>query len=484
VTQPVQPTGVDRALDALDGPSDAEVFAMDAESRDAESSGANADVSPVPGSGLETDDSLDTFAMGEEVPAGLLEDVGAAGEVGSLTTFVEGDPDTGALDDIDAEDRDRGRDTGTDDEAEEYLDDGERLAVAYGEGDVAQGAFAANGVAGYVNPDADPEPLDLDGARPDESDPTITGPTRAGSGVEDPFGTPAFLREAAGDTAADPDLAGDTPTDAGLGVDSANSPALGGDTAEGPALGGDTPSSSELGVGRVLAEDGIGPTGSVAEGVEAVEAADPEGTPRTADEATVDALAEFGRVLRSKPGDWYVVHTYSGMENRVRANLENRITSLNMEDYIFEVQVPEEEVDEIKNGQRKRVRRNVLPGYLLVRMDLTDQSWAAVRNTPQVTGFVGQSHQPLPLSYDEVEKMLSPAVEKAARGGAGAPTRPPTSVLDYETGDSVMVVEGPFASLHATITEINGDAQKVRGLVEIFGRETPVELSFSQIQKL
>lgn len=452
MSQPVQPTGADARLDDVDGPSDSEILAMDAESRDAESSGSSADVSPVPGSGAETDDSLDTFAMGEEVPAGLLEDVGDLGEVGSLTTAVEGDPDTGDLEDVDSEDRDRGRDTGTDDEADEYLDDGERLAVAYGEGDVSQGAFGANGVAGYVNPDADPEPLDLDGPAPDESDPTVTGPTRDEAGVEDPFGTPGFLREAAGDTAAD------------------------------PYLEGDTPSSSELGAGRVLAEDGVGPTGSVAEGVQAADAAG--GGAENGDDAAVDALEEFRRVLRSKPGDWYVVHTYSGMENRVRANLENRITSLNMEDYIFEVQVPEEEVDEIKNGQRKRVRRNVLPGYLLVRMELTDQSWAAVRNTPQVTGFVGQSHQPLPLSFDEVEKMLAPAVEKAARGASGAPTRPPTSVLDYETGDSVMVVEGPFASLHATITEINGDAQKVRGLVEIFGRETPVELSFSQIQKL
>ncbi len=239
-----------------------------------------------------------------------------------------------------------------------------------------------------------------------------------------------------------------------------------------PYLSQHEPTDTELGSGRVLADDGEA-DGTVAEAADAVDAAEESGEE--------DPLVEFRRVLRSKPGDWYVVHTYSGMENRVRANLENRITSLNMEDYIFEVQVPEEEVDEIKNGQRKHVRRNVLPGYLLVRMELTDQSWSAVRNTPQVTGFVGQSHQPLPLSFDEVEKMLAPAVEKAARPSS---TKTPTSVLDDETGDSVMVVEGPFASLHATITEINADAQKVRGLVEIFGRETPVELSFSQIQKL
>jgi len=219
-----------------------------------------------------------------------------------------------------------------------------------------------------------------------------------------------------------------------------------------------------LGAGNVLAEDGE-PDGVVAEAA-----------------AEEDPLAEFRSVLRSKPGDWYVVHTYSGMENRVRTNLENRISSLNMEDYIFEVQVPEEEVYEIRNGQRKKVRRNVLPGYLLVRMELTDSSWAAVRNTPQVTGFVGQSHQPLPLSYAEVEKMLAPAVEKA--GASGSASRPAVAVVDFSVGDSVMVVDGPFASLHATISEINADAQRIRGLVEIFGRETPVELSFDQIQRL
>ena len=221
-----------------------------------------------------------------------------------------------------------------------------------------------------------------------------------------------------------------------------------------------------LGAGHVLAEDD-GPSGVVAEAA-----------------AEEDPLEEFRSVLRSKPGDWYVVHTYSGMENRVRTNLENRITSLNMEDFIYEVQIPEEEVNEIRNGQRKRVRRNVLPGYLLVRMELTDSSWAAVRNTPQVTGFVGQSHQPLPLSYAEVEKMLAPAVANVPGPGGGTATKTPTSVVDFSEGDSVMVVDGPFASLHATISEINADAQRVRGLVEIFGRETPVELSFDQIQRL
>ena len=212
------------------------------------------------------------------------------------------------------------------------------------------------------------------------------------------------------------------------------------------------------------------------------------------DEGPADPLEEFRQALWAKPGDWFVIHTYSGMENRVKANLENRIVSLNMEDYIHEVVVPTEEVAEIKNGQRKLVKRTVLPGYVLVRMDLTDESWAAVRHTPSVTGFVGHSHQPVPLSLTEVENMLAPSVvaaaeaaatpeQRAASGGAPAAQKP-VEVADFEVSDSVMVVDGPFATLHATITEINADTQRVKALVEIFGRETPVELSFSQIQRV
>jgi transcriptional antiterminator NusG len=215
------------------------------------------------------------------------------------------------------------------------------------------------------------------------------------------------------------------------------------------------------------------------------------------DAPAADPLEEFRTALREKEGDWFVVHTYSGMENRVKANLENRITSLNMEGYIHEVIVPTEEVAEIKNGQRKLVKRTVLPGYVLVRMDLTDESWSAVRHTPSVTGFVGHSHQPVPLSLDEVENMLAPAVQAeadaeaaaaAAEAGTPAPaktaSRSQVAVADFDVSDSVMVVDGPFATLHATITEINAESQRVKALVEIFGRETPVELSFTQIQKV
>jgi transcription termination/antitermination protein NusG len=229
------------------------------------------------------------------------------------------------------------------------------------------------------------------------------------------------------------------------------------------------------------------------------EADDVEADDVEADEDAAEASAEendpleaFRRELWAKPGDWFVVHTYSGMEKRVKHNLENRIISLNMEDYIHEIVVPTEEVAEIKNGQRKMVTRTVLPGYVLVRMDLTDESWSAVRHTPSVTGFVGHSHQPVPLSMSEVEDMLAPAVvavaeaEAAASGEKGAATTPrkPVEVADFDVSDSVMVVDGPFATLHATITEINAESQRVKALVEIFGRETPVELSFSQIQKV
>ncbi len=213
-----------------------------------------------------------------------------------------------------------------------------------------------------------------------------------------------------------------------------------------------------------------------------------------AEEPVADPMEEFRTSLREKEGDWFVVHTYSGMENRVKANLENRITSLNMEHFIHEVIVPTEEVAEIKNGQRKLVKRTVLPGYVLVRMDLTDESWSAVRHTPSVTGFVGHSHQPVPLSLDEVENMLAPAIQAQVDAAAtaetpgGAPkqaaSRQQVAVADFDVSDSVMVVDGPFATLHATITEINAEAQRVKALVEIFGRETPVELSFTQIQKV
>ncbi|MER6155153.1 transcription termination/antitermination protein NusG [Streptomyces sp. NPDC001868] len=206
--------------------------------------------------------------------------------------------------------------------------------------------------------------------------------------------------------------------------------------------------------------------------------------------APVDPVEALREELRTLPGEWYVIHTYAGYENRVKTNLEQRAVSLNVEDFIFQAEVPQEEVAQIKNGERKTIRQNKLPGYVLVRMDLTNESWGVVRNTPGVTGFVGNAYDPYPLTLDEIVKMLAPeAEEKAAREAAEAEGKPAPArkvevqVLDFEVGDSVTVTDGPFATLQATINEINADSKKVKGLVEIFGRETPVELSFDQIQK-
>ena len=190
-----------------------------------------------------------------------------------------------------------------------------------------------------------------------------------------------------------------------------------------------------------------------------------------------DPNAEFRRTLRAAIGDWYVIHSYAGYEKKVKGNLANRIQSLNMEEYIFQVEVPEEEVMEVKNGARKMVKRNIYPGYVLVRMDLTDESWSVVRNTPGVTGFVGNAHNPSPLSMDEVEKILAPRPVKKA-------DKADIKFVDFEVGESVTVMDGPFATLPASISEIMPEQAKLKVLVSIFGRETPVELSFTQVQKI
>jgi transcription termination/antitermination protein NusG len=208
---------------------------------------------------------------------------------------------------------------------------------------------------------------------------------------------------------------------------------------------------------------------------------EPEAEPEvTEPEAPVDPAAELRAALTTALGDWYVVHSYAGYENKVKTNLENRISSLDMEDFIFQIEVPTEEVTEVKNGKRQQVQRKVFPGYILVRMELNDESWGAVRNTPGVTGFVGATSRPSPLSVDEVVKILAPAAEPEKTGGAKAPAQ----VVDYEVGESVTVMDGPFATLPATISEINAEHQKLKALVSIFGRETPVELSFSQVSKI
>ena len=215
------------------------------------------------------------------------------------------------------------------------------------------------------------------------------------------------------------------------------------------------------------------PDGAAAAGGEAGDGA--------AGEEKADPVTTFKSQLRLLPGDWYVVHSYAGYENRVRANLESRTQSLNMEDYIYQIEVPTHEVIEIKGGKRQQVQEKVLPGYILVRMDLTDESWAAVRNTPGVTGFVGLSSRPSPLSLDEVATLLAPVPEEKAIKKAETMR---AAAVDFEVGQSVTVMDGPFATLPATVSEINPDTQKLKVLVSIFGRETPVELSFDQVSKI
>jgi len=228
-----------------------------------------------------------------------------------------------------------------------------------------------------------------------------------------------------------------------------------------------------------------------AEEVEEAASEDVAAEAEPAEEAD-DPVAALRAELVAAPGEWYVVHSYAGYENKVKTNLETRTQTLDVEDYIFQIEVPTEEVTEIKNGQRKLVQRKVLPGYILVRMDLNDASWSAVRNTPGVTGFVGATSRPSPLTVDEVLKFLAPRVEKEAPAKSGkgdgssasSQLGGPSVEVDFEIGESVTVMDGPFATLPATISEVNIDGQKLKVLVSIFGRETPVELSFTQVSKI
>jgi transcription termination/antitermination protein NusG len=284
-----------------------------------------------------------------------------------------------------------------------------------------------------------------------------------------PLGEPAG-EESAGE--ADFELAGFTLPGAQAGDEIAESDdkvaaaaaALGGEAA--PAPGG---------------EAAPAPGGEAAAAPGGEEASAAGGEAAAEDEEEVDPVQVFKTELRLLPGDWYVVHSYAGYENRVRANLESRTQSLNMEDYIFQIEVPTHEVIEIKSGKRQQVQEKVLPGYILVRMDLTDESWAAVRNTPGVTGFVGLSSRPSPLSLDEVASLLAPVPEEKAAKKAETMR---AAAVDFEIGQSVTVMDGPFATLPATVNEINPDTQKLKVLVSIFGRETPVELSFDQVSKI
>jgi len=225
---------------------------------------------------------------------------------------------------------------------------------------------------------------------------------------------------------------------------------------------------------------GLDPAGGAEDVAVSADGALDGSAPGPREETADGAREEFQRELRMLPGDWYVVHSYAGYENRVKTNLESRIQSLNMEDYIFQIEVPVHQVTEIKGGKRQQVQEKVLPGYILVRMDLTDESWAVVRNTPGVTGFVGLSSRPSPLQLGEVASLLAPEPEPGTKQAETART----STVEFEVGESVTVMDGPFATLPATVNEVNPDTQKLKVLVSIFGRETPVELSFDQVTKI
>ena len=298
--------------------------------------------------------------------------------------------------------------------------------------------------------------------------------------AEDLAGADVSADEAAGQPGGDA-AAGSAPS----GDDAVSEAAATEDASDDDAAAGDEAAPADGEASAADSEAAAGDAGT-ADG-EAAEPADGEAADGDAEAAAEgeapeddDPVALFKAEMRLQPGDWYVVHSYAGYENRVKANLESRTQSLNMEDYIYQIEVPVHEVTEIKQGKRQQVSEKVLPGYILVRMDLTDESWAAVRNTPGVTGFVGLSSRPSPLSLDEVASLLAPEPEeKAAQTEAVR-----RSSVEYEVGESVTVMDGPFATLPATVNEINPDTQKLKVLVSIFGRETPVELSFDQVSKI
>ncbi len=257
---------------------------------------------------------------------------------------------------------------------------------------------------------------------------------------------------------------------------------------------GDTPTGEAIDVIDDAASATTTDTDETTPELEAAPDADATQAAGEAAEEELDPAAALKAELRSKPGDWYVIHSYAGYENKVKANLETRVQNLDVGDYIFQVEVPTEEVTEIKNGQRKQVNRKVLPGYILVRMDLTDDSWAAVRNTPGVTGFVGATSRPTSLSLNDVVKFLLPqgaakkpgkaASTAASASSSEATLERPEILVDFEVGESVTVMDGPFATLPASISEVNAEQQKLKVLVSIFGRETPVELTFNQVAKI
>lgn len=271
--------------------------------------------------------------------------------------------------------------------------------------------------------------------------------------------------------------------DAQQDVDAEDVPDAGLAEADGGPRGADVDEAVAIAAGdRAAAKAEAQTAGAIEDRQEAAADAAP------AEDEPVDEETELRQ--RSKIGDWFVIHSYAGYENRVKTNLESRRETLDMEDYIYEVAVPNEEVTEIKNGKKVKVNRKPYPGYVLVRMDLTDESWNVVRNTPNVTGFVGGMQRPSPVPIDDVVKMIirttaAPAGADGDKSGAGSGGRAASTILvDFEIGESVTVMDGPFATLPASISEVMPEQQKLKVLVSIFGRETPVELGFAQVSKI
>ncbi|MCT1908608.1 transcription termination/antitermination protein NusG [Brachybacterium paraconglomeratum] len=311
---------------------------------------------------------------------------------------------------------------------------------------------------------------------------TTSTPDESFDDVDDTlsFSASAPTGQAAGeDVAAEEPAAEDAELDAELSDDDA--PA-GDESAEAPVDEAYEPADTDD-------SDEPADTDDSEESADADEASAAEDAP-AAEEPEEDPVQQLRMHLRSALGEWYVIHSYSGHENRVKTQLATRTETMDMEEFIFEVQVPMEDATEVKNGQKKIVRRVRIPGYVLVRMDLTTESWRVVRDTPGVTGFVGNATEPTPLTFDEIFSMLAPSVglpeKKRSSGSSGSSSKPAAAqkVPDFQVGESVTVMDGPFETMPATISEIHAEAQKLQVLVSIFGRETPVELGFDQVAKI
>jgi transcriptional antiterminator NusG len=301
-------------------------------------------------------------------------------------------------------------------------------------------------------------------------------------GIDETLTALAESRDAEADAVVDDELEIDTPDEAEAAVEAV-------EDEEESELADETPDEANATIAADEAADALGDD-AVADDADDAHADADDADDEDAEPAEVDPYEAFKAELRMKPGKWYVIHSYAGFERRVKSNIENRMVSMSMEDYIYQVEVPMEDVVEIKNGQRKLVTRVRIPGYVLVRLDLNEDSWSVVRHTPGVTGFVGNAHNPTPLRFDEAFGMLKSLVQAAeaapVKGGKGGGQlqASPAAEVDFEVGETITIKEGSFAGLPGSISEIKPESGKLTVLVSLFERETPVELSFDQVTKL